>query len=136
MKLKRCFGIVMALVIAVNSLGVTSFAAETQKQPEPIVIERASGRFDTTVSAGKTKPLGSAISLAKEETVTFNATYTPDNVSVDFGLLDSNNRFYYINVTKGSIIDGSVAAPLGASYTADIRNDSNGSITVSGSVKC
>lgn len=136
MKLKRCFGIVMALVIAVNSLGVTSFAAETQKQPEPIVIERASGRFDTTVSAGKTKPLGSAISLAKEETVTFNATYTPDNVSVDFGLLDSNNRFYYINVTKGSIIDGSVAAPIGGLYTPAIRNNSTGSITVSGSVKC
>lgn len=136
MKVKRCFGVVMALVIAVSSLGVTSFAAESGKQPEPIVIERASGNFSETVSAGKVKPLGSAISLAKGETVTFKATYTPDNVSVDFGLLDSNNRFYYINVTKGSIIDGSVAAPIGGLYTPAIRNNSTGSITVSGSVKC
>lgn len=135
MKRKSFFVVVLSLVIAVNGLGSTSLAAEAQEQRQPVsAIERASGHFSTTVSAGKYKKLGSAISMEGGEIINFNATYSPRSASVDFGLLDSNNVFYYINSTTGSI-DGDVAAPENGSYTPAIRNNYSSSITVSGNIK-
>lgn len=134
MKTKRCFGLLLTLSIVVGSLGVSALAAETRNGADSVsVIERSSGTFSTTVSAGKIKKLGSAISMAEGEIINFNATYSPRSASVDFGLLDSNNVFYYINSTTGSV-DGDVAAPKNGSYTPAIRNNSSGTITVSGTV--
>lgn len=136
MKTRRCFGLLLALSVLAGSLGVPALAAETQNDAAPIsAIERASGRFSETVSAGKTKKLGSAISLQADEVVNFNATYSPRSASVDFGLVDSNNVFHYINSTTGSV-DGGVAAPESGSYTPAIRNNSTKAVYVSGTVEC
>lgn len=134
MKMRRCIGLALASAIAVSGLGNAALAAETQTDDRPIItIERASGNFNTTVSAGKIKTLGSAISLQGGEVVSFDATYSPLNASVDFGILDSNNVFYYINATNGKV-DGGVEVPANGSYTPAIRNNSSSSISVSGTV--
>lgn len=136
MKMRRCFGLVLTLSVMVSGLGAPSFAAETQNNAEPIsAIERASGHFDTTVSAGKIKKLGSEISLKAGESVNFIATYSPDQGSVDFGVLDSDNVFIYINVTGGSVDDG-VTIEKSGKYTPAIRNNSSNTIYVSGTVEC
>lgn len=134
MKMRRCFGLVLALSVVVSSLGVPSFAAKAQSNAEPIsAIERASGHFSTNVSAGKIMKLGSAISLRAGESVNFDANYSPNDASVDFGVLDSDNVFVYINVTGGSVNDG-VTIEKNGQYTPAIRNNSSSSISVSGEV--
>ena len=142
MKMRRCFGLLLALSVVVSSFGVPALAAETRDNAAPIsAIERASGwfnetgHFDTTVSAGKIKKLGSEISLKAGESVNFIATYSPDQGSVDFGVLDSDNVFIYINVTGGSVDDG-VTIEKSGKYTPAIRNNSSNTIYVSGTVEC
>lgn len=135
MKMRKCLGLALALSIAVGSFGAPTMAAETQSHREPIsVIQKTAGRFNETVSAGKTKKLGSAFSLAGGETVTFNATYSPRSASVDFGVVDSNNVFFYITATNGSV-DGGVTVTANGYYTPAIRNNSSSSISVSGTVE-
>lgn len=136
MKTRRCFVLLLVLSVLAGSLGVPALAAEAQNDAAPIsAIERASGWFNETVSAGKTKKLGSAISLKVGEVVTFDASYSPSNASVDFGIVDSKNVFHYINATNGEV-DGGVEVPANGSYTPAIRNNSSGSISVSGVVDC
>lgn len=136
MKLKRCFGLVLVLAIMVGSFGASSLAIETQGNNPISDIERASGSFSTTISAGKYKTIGSAISLAAGENVNFNATYSPRSVSVDFGVVDSNNVFTYITSSNGSV-DGGVTIEVSGQYTPAIRNNSSSnSITVSGTIEC
>lgn len=136
MKMRRCFGLLLALSVLDGSLGVPALAVESRDNAAPIsAIERASGHFDTTVSAGKIKKLGSEISLKAGESVNFIATYSPDQGSVDFGVLDSNNVFIYINVTGGSVDDG-VTIEKSGKYTPAIRNNSSNTIYVSGTVDC
>ncbi len=137
MKTRRCFGFVLALSVVVGSLGTSTMAVEPQNSAEPIsAIERASGHFGETISAGKYKKIGSAISLQVGETVNFNASYSPRSVSVDFGVIDSNNVFHYINVTSGSV-DGGVTVTESGQYTPAIRNNSSSdSIYVTGIIEC
>lgn len=134
MKMRKCIGLLLALTVAVGSFGISALAVEPQASAEPIsAIERASGHFNTNVSSGKIMKLGSAISLRSGEFVSFDATYTPSDASVDFGVLDSSNAFIFINVSDGSVNDG-VEIAVNGSYTPAIRNNSSSSISVSGEV--
>lgn len=103
------------------------------REEQSAEFQRSTGSFSMTISAGKYKKASTSFSLEAGESVTINASYTPRSASVDFGLLDSNNVFYYINSTTGSI-DGDVAAPENGSYTPAIRNNSSSTISVSGTV--
>lgn len=136
MKGKRCFGLVLALAVMAGSLTVSAFAADNAQAPvEPSVnIERATGNFSATVSAGKSRKIGSSFLVEAGETVTFNASYTPRSASVDFGLIDSNDVFHFINVTTGSINSGIEIEERGQ-YTLAIRNNYSKSIDVSGYVE-
>lgn len=136
MNMRKRFSLMLALVFAVSSLGTSTMATEPQTSNKPIsAIERDSGHFSTNVSAGKVMKIGSAISMQSGEIVNFNASYSPSDASVDFGLLDSNNVFYYINSTTGSINSG-VDAPERGSYTPAIRNNSTKAIYVTGIIEC
>lgn len=73
-----------------------------------------------------------AFPLEVGETVRINASYTP-NGSVDFGLLDSDNVFHYLTVTKGSI-DKTLKIEKRGNYTFAIRNNTDNQISVSGYV--
>ena len=132
MKMRKRLSLMLALALVTGSFVSSTTAVESQISSEPVsAIERASGWFSETVSAGKTKKLGSGISLRVGEIVNFDASYSPSDASVDFGIVDSSNVFYYINSTTGSV-DGDVAIPVTGSYTPAIRNNSSGSISVAG----
>lgn len=134
MKMKRCFSLALALVIAVSSLAISVLAAESESYVEPPVkIQWSSGSFSTTISAGKVKKIGDSFSLEAGDSVNFNASYSPRSASVDFGLIDSDNKFHYINVTSGTINSGIEVEKRGT-YTFAIRNNSSNPIDVSGYV--
>ncbi len=67
------------------------------------------------------------------ETVTIKASYAPFDASVDFGLVDSDGVFHYINITIGSI-DETIQINKSGKYTLQVRNNSDGEVKVSGFV--
>lgn len=134
MKGKQFLGLVLALAMAVNSLGTAAVAVKVQEgHGEPLTTFRASGSFSMTISAGKYKKIDSTFSLRNGEIVKFEATYTPRTASVDFGVLDSNNHFTYITASNGSV-NGYVTITKSGTYTPAVRNNSSNTITVSGNV--
>jgi len=107
---------------AVDESNVVSYSFETTGT----AITRATGNLDWTIEANGTMSAG--------ETVRIRANYSPENASLDFGLVDSNEKFHYINVTTGSI-DKTIEIPENGDYTLAIRNNSSKSVKVTGDVR-
>ena len=140
----------LACVAAICCLGATAWAAdsavplETLGHKTPGIVEpadptggvsaRASGSFGTTISANSTVTVGDALSLDAGETVEFDCTYSPSSASMDFGLVAPNGRFYYINVTGGSI-NKAIQIEERGTYTVAIMNNSSSKVTVTGTVR-
>lgn len=98
------------------------------------VSVRASGSFSMSVAAYGKSEADKTFPLEVGETVSISAVYTPENASVDFGLIDPNGIFHYINVTNG-VIDKTIVIEERGNYTLAIRNNSANTIQVSGFVK-
>lgn len=97
------------------------------------ITARATGTLDCTVKANSNVSVKPAFSMAAGETVRIRANYSPENVSVDLGLVDSDGVYHYVNVTTGSI-DKTIEVPENGSYTLMIRNKSSKSVVVTGIV--
>ena len=69
--------------------------------------------------------------MGADETVTINCSFNPASASLDFGLIDSDNVFHYINVTGGSINE-TIHIDERGDYTFAIRNKSSVSVSVVG----
>ena len=74
-----------------------------------------------------------SIDLNANDMVTFNCSYSPLSASIDFGVIASNGRFYYINVKEGSI-NQTIRISQSGSYTVAIRNNSSQTVRVVGFV--
>lgn len=109
---------------------VSTFTVHT----ESAIVMRASGSFNMSVGAHERTVAATAFSLAAGETVRIRANYAPENASVDFGLLDSDQVFHYVNTKTGSI-DTTIEAPENGSYTFAVRNNSGKTVRVSGIVE-
>lgn len=138
MRFKRILSV--ALVCAVMISCVTNVAATQTNEADSFVVHstesisttRASGEFEMTVSA-KTKAIAdSSFPLEAGETVRINASYSP-NGSVDFGLVDEDGIFHYINVKNGSI-DKTIQISERGNYKFQVRNNSSVAVKVKGFV--
>ena len=114
---------------AVDESNVVSYSFETTGT----AITRATGNLDWTIEANGTVVADTSFTMSAGETVWIRANYSPENASLDFGLVDSNEKFHYINVTTGSI-DKTIEIPENGSYTLVIRNNSSKSVKVTGIV--
>lgn len=110
---------------AVDESNVVSYSFETTGT----AITRATGNLDWTIEANGTVVADTSFTMSAGETVWIRANYSPENASLDFGLVDSNEKFHYINVTTGSI-DKTIEIPENGDYTLAIRNNSSKSVTV------
>lgn len=110
-----------------NSVSGEYVTAET-------AITRATGNFNITIKANSKMKADTAFSLAAGETVRIRANYSPEDASLDFGLVDSEGVFHYINVMTGSI-DKTIEIPENGSYTLMIRNNSSKAVVVTGIVR-
>ena len=140
----------LACMAVAACLGITAWAAdsvvllETLEHKTPGIVEladfssgtsaRVTGAVRTTVSANSIKAIGEDISLDAGETVTFDCTYSPSSASMDFGLVAPNGRFYYINVTGGSI-NKTIQIEERGTYTVAIMNNSSSAVAVTGTVQ-
>lgn len=129
---KRIFCLVLTCMMVVGGMCVNTAAASVEKEISIQVDSRASGQFSMSVTANTIVKASSSFPMEAGETVRIKASYTPD-VSVDFGLIDSEGVFHYFNVTGGSI-DKTIRIEERGSYTFAVRNNSTKSISVSGYV--
>lgn len=97
------------------------------------LITRATGAFNMSVEAHGRTAADKEFPLATGETVRIRASYAPEDASMDFGLVDSEGIFHYVNVTTGSI-DKTIEVPENGNYVFAIRNNSESTVKVSGFV--
>lgn len=96
-------------------------------------LSRASKSINGDVPAHLISPITPTISLQTNDMVEFNCSYSPLSASMDFGVITSSGRFYYINVKEGSINQG-IRISQSGSYTVAVRNNSSQTVSVVGFV--
>lgn len=135
MRMKRMLCAALSCAILASGACVYAQAVEpaAAQGVAGIEIQRATNRFSVSVPAKKIIGADISFSMAPEEAITINASYFPATASVDFGLVDSDGIFHYINVTTDSINDKIWVDDWGY-YTLAIRNNSSSTIDVSGYV--
>lgn len=74
-----------------------------------------------------------SISLDAGEVLSYSCTYTPRDASVKFGYIGPDGYFYGLSGSNGSIYKGIRVSEPGC-YTMAIKNNSNGAVTVKGTV--
>ena len=136
--MKRILSAVLACMLSVScfTVNATAFSAD-DTSPEvsmvDMLVTRASGSFSVNVSANSIVGDRRELSLSKGEAVQITATYSPSG-SVDFGLIDSNGVFHYVNTTNGSI-DKSIEIKESGTYIFAVRNNFSQEIEVSGYIR-
>lgn len=99
---------------------------------------RTTKTFEVTVGAyGNANANANAkdsFSMEAGETVRIRGIYSPEDASMDFGLIDSAGVFHYVNVKDGSI-DQTFKISESGTYRLGIRNNSGKTVTVSGFVR-
>lgn len=105
-----------------------------------IAVDDSLGQSRTTdsvfwnVSANTLKKANTTFAIDSGETVTINCAYTPKSAKVDFGLIDSDNRFYYIAGSQGSI-NCTIEIDKWDDYRFAVRNNSSNTVSVSGFIE-
>lgn len=138
MRLRNTICMVLACMLIVGTISVPANAAETESTSLEmgtiqLSISRASGSFSMTIPAKSKALANSSFPMEAGETVTINASYSPLDASMDFGLVDSDGVFHYFNVTDGSI-NKTIRIEESGNYTLQVRNNSSTEVKVSGFV--
>lgn len=136
MKFKRKISALLT-VVSLLSFSVLPIDAINMENPSEFVIEsswsRASSEFSARLSPEQSMTSKSELSLDAGETVRINASYTPDG-SMDFGLVDKDGKFYYINIQNGTI-DKTLRISKRGNYRLKIQNNTRNTVSVSGYIK-
>lgn len=132
MRRKLCLAIACVSILGCFCMrgGAIDASASNNVSVEAMIM-RASGSFNMSVGAYRRTVADIVFPLAAGETVHIRANYTPEDASLDFGLIDSDGIFHYITVTTGSI-DATIKVPENGNYTFAIRNNTGTEVMVSG----
>lgn len=93
----------------------------------------ATGSFNFELPDNTARAATTSFPLERGEVVTIKGSYTPFSADIDFGLIAPDGRFYYLSTNDG-IIDGAIEVDERGDYTLVFRNNSSGTISISGSV--
>lgn len=135
--MKRILSALLACLLSVGCFTVNAGAVSVESTGSKLSVADmpvtyASGSFDMDVPANSALRDRMEMSMSKGETVQITATYSPSG-SVDFGLVDSDGVFHYVNATNGSI-DKSIKITETGTYIFAVRNNSSREIKVSGQI--
>lgn len=136
MRGRKIFFTLLISTVLIGCLSINGGAVFTDAIANEVAVlpvTRATGSFNIKVDANGRAAADTVFPLESGETVTIKASYSPFNASVDFGLVDSEGIFHYINVTDGSI-DTTIQVDKRGNYTFAVRNNSSKVISVSGYV--
>lgn len=127
--------LISALLACMLLFGCSFLPAAAAEAPDGTVgILRVSGRLNGSFPANTITPITQSFTLAKGDIIEYDCTYTPKSASVDFGYVDSQGVFYYLNCTNGSF-DHSFEVSRAGQYTLAIRNNASYAVTITGTVK-
>ena len=103
-RMKKILSVVLACILSISCCTVNGQAiyADTEPPAVGVLVTHASGSFNMTVPANSIVRDRTALTMSKGEVVQITATYSPSG-RVDFGLVDSDGVFHYVNATNGSI---------------------------------
>lgn len=87
--------------------------------------------YNMSVSSNGKSQADKTFPLEAGETVRIYATYSPDDASVDFGLIDPDGIFHYFNVTDGTI-DKTIEIAESGNYRLAVKNNSSKTVKISG----
>lgn len=104
-----------------------------KQEIDRIIESRISALFDTSISGDSAAKLSESFSLAANETVTIDATYSPSTAKLDVGIIYPNGSFHYFSTTGGRVSKIVRVAEAG-NYTLAIRNNSSDEINIVGYV--
>ena len=97
-------------------------------------VLRATGSFNVSVRPNSRSKGDTDFPLEAGETVRIYAVYSPENASLDFGLVDPNGIFHYLSGEDG-VFDKTFEVPQRGNYRLGIKNNSGVTVQVSGFVK-
>lgn len=142
--MKKIISLALVYTLIIGCFSTTTGAVEVPSGQNLVDLEHeqlymlssdvapyAFGTIDVTIPANSMGFASSQISMEAGETVTINCSYSPIFASVDFGLVDSDSVFHYINVTGGSINE-TINIDERGTYTLGIRNKSPIRVSVVG----
>ena len=132
MYLKRFAAALLAVMLLLGCSLVPAAAVDTPVSNS--IISRSTGQLNHRLPANIITPITQALPFSAGDTFTFDCTYTPKSASVDFGYLDSDKVFHYVNRTSGNISESFEFSTTGR-YTLAIRNNESYAVTVTGTVK-
>lgn len=149
MRVKSTTCMVLACILLVGAMAIPASAAEVEtisfeyctvdvtstsdNFAGDIASLLATEAFSMSIPAKSQARADSSFPLAAGETVTIKASYSPFSASVDFGLIAPDGKYYYVNITDGSI-DQTIQVNESGDYTLQIRNNSSTEVQVSGFV--
>lgn len=134
--MKKVFCTMLAIACILGNLCTGVNAAEFQLDVESVpeeAVPLASNSFNISIEAKHYSKANVVFSMAAGETVRIRANYSPESASVDFGLVDEDGVFHYINTKTGSI-DETIKVPENGNYTFAIRNNATSTVRVTGIV--
>lgn len=125
--------LITGLCLVGSCLPLSANAAQHIEKTDSSIM-RATKDFETSIQGKTTKNLKTALPLAKGETVTIDAHYSPKSANVDFGLISPDGVFHYVSESDGFVyVTISIDEP--GEYKFAIRNNSSETITVSGQIR-
>ena len=132
--MRKIISIMLACMVIMGTTCVNAGAISDTFENKTSIAVFASGSFSMSVSPYGKSEASTAFPLEAGETVNISAVYTPESASMDFGLVDPDGVFHYINVTDGNI-DKTIRVNENGNYTFAVRNNSGRTVKVSGFVK-
>ncbi len=142
MRQKRIACAIFAGFLLFRLAAIPAGAVETADPTIDATMEAAIGSavspcatvsFSTSIPAKGKVVANSGFSLSAGEVVTIKGTYVPSSASVDYGLIAPDGKYYYFNVTSGSI-DKSIQVSENGTYTFQVRNNSDSEVQATGFV--
>lgn len=142
MKTKRLFSLLLSFLFVLGCFTAPAGAIEASDAEAQLVIARATGKFEATISANTILPVGDSFTilpvgdsfiLDSGDVASYDCTYTPRNANVKFGVIAPDGYFYGLSGSNGSINKG-IRVEQRGTYTLAIWNKSDETVTVKGSV--
>lgn len=116
-------GIMICLVTDAGAIDNQERLPSTFDEPVVASIMRATGSFSVDVKP-YTKAKGNTdFPMEAGESVRIRATYSPEDASIDFGLVDPDGIFHYLSAESG-VFDETFEIPERGNYRLGIKNNS------------
>lgn len=129
---KKVVCLLMTLILSCMFCCASVSAAEVDVQ-ENLIVARATGSFNMSLSGHTLKKASTSFPLESGEVVTIKASYSPFSANMDFGLIGPDGAFHYVSVSSGTISQ-KIKISTAGNYTFAVRNNSSQTVKVSGFV--